>query len=240
MASTGDNSLYYREIHGVNQLYGIAQSFQCKRKLLLQAFDEKYVGENDRCCGTCDSQVEGIDATVMAFELLYLIIKSPRKRSLKDWREFICDKKMFRDLTKKYKNPGHCIEEVIFQLMTLGYLGTCENGNLISLNEKLNDDFRLFIRSELETPVITMKKTTSKKDIKKKRTIDDSQQMLGLSEMDEDQLRDELKEFRSSQAKRRRVPAFKIFTDKTIESIIDVRPTSEDDFFGVFGFVKKR
>ena len=123
----------------------------------------------------------------MAFELLYLIIKSPRKRSLKDWREFICDKKMFRDLTKKYKNPGHCIEEVIFQLMTLGYLGTCENGNLVSLAEKIEDDFRLFIRSELETPVITMKQKVSKKTVskkEKKKTIIYSN--AGLSEMDED------------------------------------------------------
>ena len=72
------------------------------------------------------------------------------------------------------------------------------------------------------------------------KSINNSDLYLGLSEMDEDTLRDELKEFRSSQAKRRRVPAFKIFTDKTIESIIEVRPTSEDDFFSVYGFGEKK
>lgn len=240
MAASGDNSLYHREILGVNFLYGVAQSLTCRRKLLLSAFDEEYQKIINRCCDVCDHDLQGLDVTVPALEILQLIMKSPLRQSIKEWRTFISDKKLFSDVTRKFKNTDHGAEEIIFQLIAKGYLGVTDEGKLVITKDQFDEDFSVHIRLESKVAPSVLKATKKKSKGAKKVSNFSTVKNAALSDIHEEDLRELLIEFRTKQAKKRRVPAFKIFTDKTIESIIDIRPESEEDFLSVYGFGEKK
>ncbi len=241
MAATGDNQIYQREIFGVNHLYGLAQSRQCRRKLLLMGFDELWSEKASECCDNCD-RVEDeyyVDCTEDALNFLTLVLKSPQRRTYKEWREYVGEKKLFSKLNLYFSTKGHGIEELIFQLMANGVIEVSDHGQLIIINKEKNiEEAQIFLRVK-QSKVETIKPIRRKK---KEAAISQcsTQENVGLLDYNEDELRDLLREFRSKQAKKSRVPAYKVFTDKTIESILEIRPTSEAAFLDVYGFGAKK
>ena len=156
--ASGDNSLYHREILGIEFfLYGVAQSLTC-RKLLLSAFDEEYQKIINRCCDVYDHDLQGLDVTVPA-EIFTDDRKSPLRQSIKEWRTFISDKKLFSDVTRKFKNTDHGAEEIIFQLLAKGFLGVTDEGEACDYKDKFDDDFSVYIRLESKVAPSVLKAT---------------------------------------------------------------------------------
>lgn len=242
MAATGDNQIYQREIFGVNHLYGLAQSKNCRRKLLLQGFDEKWLKASEKCCDNCDRVEDDyyVNVTEDALNFLTLILKSPQRRSYKEWREYIQDKKLFRNLSLYYSTKGHGIEELMFQLMANGLIGVSAFGKLVVVGDECaieNAEIHLRIKQNI---VQTITSASAKKLKQSSVLLSTNEEEGDLSHYDEDDLRELLKEFRAKQSRKGRIPAYKVFTDKSIESIIDLRPKSEADFLEVFGFGEKK
>ena len=245
MASSGDNNLYHKEVFGINHIYGVARSAGCRRKLLLMGFDEKLKIQHERCCDNCEYNNNGnfVDSTEEALRLLTLILKSPQLKNYKQWREYIVEKKLFPKITIHFKNKQHAVEELIFQLMGYGLLEVNFDGKLVVCRsfEQL-DDFTLKIPidrgdTRFLKPERINAKINRELDIQSAKSVDAN---LNLSNYEEENLRDLLKEFRRKQAKKRRIPAYKIFSDKTIDSIIEIRPTHSNEFLEVYGFGEKK
>jgi len=242
MASTGDNQIYQREIFGVNSLYGYAQSRNCRRKLLLLGFDEDWDKKSSVCCDNCDRGKDEffVDRTEDALLFLNLVMKSPQLRSYKEWREYLTEKKLFSNLQIYYSTKGHGIEELIFQLMTNGHLIVDDYGKL-QVSNKINGLSNVEIFLKVQQSRVEIIKPEKKKKAKKVAVnISVESGDYPLQNYDDDELRDLLRDFRSKQSKKSRVPAYKVFSDKTIESILEIRPNSEAEFLSVFGFGEKK
>ena len=242
MAATGDNQIYQREIFGVNSIYGFAQSRNCRRKNLLLGFDEYWQKKVANCCDNCDLQTEDqyIQATEDALNFLTLVLKSPQRRSYKEWREYCTERKLFLTLSSLYSTPGHGLEELIFQLMTNGFLGVDDFGKLLVLgNAETFSEMAIYLKvQQSKTQVI--KPQSSKKVANSSTKFSETPYGTTLKNYDEEELRELLREFRSKQSKKSRVPAYKVFSDKTIESILELRPNCEAEFLEVFGFGDKK
>jgi ATP-dependent DNA helicase RecQ len=242
MAAGGDGQVYHREIFGVNQLYGLAQSRNCRRKLLLLGFDEKWNSLSTNCCDNCDRDKDEhyVDCTEDALNFLNLVLKSPQGRTYKEWREYVLSKNLFSQLNLYFKTKGHGIEELIFQLMANGLLSISDFGKLtISADENDVESVKVFLRIKSHK-VSAIKSSVKSKRPKENIYLSDDDNDGSLAEYDEDDLRLLLKEYRSKQSRKSRVPAYKVFSDKTIESIIDLRPSSESAFLDVYGFGEKK
>ena len=242
MAATGDNQIYQREIFGVNSMYGFAQTRNCRRKLLLLGFDEVWKKKCADCCDNCDLEASEyfIDSTEEALQLLNLVHKSPQLRTYKEWREYFLEKKLFSRLQLYFTTKGHGVEELIFQLMANGFLGVDDYGKLLVLgNAETFSEMAIYLKvQQSKTQVI--KPQSSKKVANSSTKFSETPYGTTLKNYDEEELRELLREFRSKQSKKSRVPAYKVFSDKTIESILELRPNCESEFLEVFGFGDKK
>jgi ATP-dependent DNA helicase RecQ len=224
------------ELHKLSAMTAFAEATTCRRRVLLGYFGEML----DHDCGNCDvclDPPELYDATVDAQKALSAVYRMDERFGVGQVIDVLVGAK-----TEKVASWGHNElsvfgvgadrsrdewQSVIRQLIHHGYLyqDIAEYSAL-----KLRPSARTVLRGET---TLMLARARARVKAEKKRKMPRSVALSG-SDVDEE-LFERLRELRREIAEEHEVPAYVIFSDKTLADMAARRPTTRDEFLDVFG-----
>jgi ATP-dependent DNA helicase RecQ len=224
------------ELHKLSAMTGFAEATTCRRRVLLGYFGETL----DHDCGNCDvclDPPELYDATVDAQKALSAVWRMGERFGVGQVVDVLVGAK-----TEKVASWGHDglsvfgvgadrsrdeWTSVIRQLIHHGYLyqDIAEYSVL-----KLRPSASGVLRGETE---LRLARPRARVEVEKKRKVPRSVALTG-SDVDAD-LFERLRELRREIAAEQQVPAYVVFSDKTLADMAARRPSTEDEFLDVFG-----
>ncbi len=222
----------------ITKLTEFCESPLCRRVQLLRYFGETYQGQDGEpleACGSCDNCLtprERFDGTLEAQKLLSCILRIEQKSGFNVGLHHVIDvltgaesekiRKWGHDTLSTYAiGKEHTRNEWIHfarELMRLGLIHQkTEQFNVLEVTPTGRDFLRDRARIELNRPMATARLSREKRDQQRK--------MTGSISYDEG-IFARLKEWRRTTAAERKVPAYVIFHDSTLQAIAHEKPTS--------------
>ena len=219
----------------INALIGLCEAAICRRQILLEYFA-------DRCepcgnCDTCENKPETFDGTIAAQMALSAVYRTEQRFGMiyvidvllgkEDERiiRFGHDKQSTFGIGGDFSKPEW--QNVFRQLVSRNLL-------MVDVNEhngiKITEKGFLFLK---EKDTIRFRKLTEKQKAKKTK-----RPKKVLVELDNDLDRDlyeNLRATRQQMAKKRRLPAYVVFHDKTLIELARVKPQSLDEMLEITG-----
>ena len=244
------------EIDGLESMLAMAESLTCRRQIILQNFDENFIGP----CGNCDNcHIKETQSYYHANEwikqLLTLYYKMQRPCNLfelsdiarglvtvrareSNWVE-MSEFGFSSDVTEKGVIYGirQCIVHGLFKV-DYDQKGSLKLTNIAADFLKNND--QIFFRYN---PLAYGKSGSTKEKVKRPRKVRSAKSKPSLKprvvkkaniKSSGDAL-SQLKELRSAQSKKSRIPAYKVFHDKTLVEMVEKRPRSTEEFMELSG-----
>ena len=244
MIESGSNlSFQSIEKQKLNSLLALAETSECRRKVLLKYFGDE-LSENCNNCDTCHTPVTQFDATLEAQKVLSAVSRTGQRFGSGHLIDLLMGKE-----TDKIVSNGHQYlptygvgkdrnknqwNSIIRQLVSLGFLNISAEGfGSLTLAENsggvLNGKNKVFLRQD----VFQSKKETSfRLSSKEKSNVFDSDNTRELFE--------KLKETRMSLAKTQKVPPYVIFHDSTLRELAHCKPKSLAEMEDVSGIGKSK
>ena len=219
----------------INALIGLCEAAICRRQILLEYFA-------DRCepcgnCDTCENKPETFDGTTAAQMALSAVYRTEQRFGMiyvidvllgkEDERiiRFGHDKQSTFGIGGDYSKPEW--QNIFRQLVSRNLL-------MVDVNEhngiKITEKGFLFLK---EKDTIRFRKLTEKQKAKKTKRA-----KKALVELDGDLDRDlyeKLRSTRQQMAKKRRLPAYVVFHDKTLIELAKVKPQSLEEMLEITG-----
>lgn len=223
----------------IDQMLGLCELTTCRRQYLLNYFEEKL----EQPCGNCDvclGKVQTEDFTKEAQMLLSTVFHTGQTYGIQynidvlRGSEGSLIKQRGHDTTSIYGLGKHLSEkrwkDLSRNLIFRRYL---IYSNLEYKTLALGEKSRALLKGEESFYIPKKVKTThSKKKIKSRST--------SLTEDLDQDLLAELKDLRSEIADELEVPAFYVFSNKTLEDMSLIKPTDRDQFLLVHGVGQKK
>jgi ATP-dependent DNA helicase RecQ len=219
----------------LNALLGFCEAAICRRQVLLEYFDD--TGEPCGNCDTCDTKPQTFDGTTPAQMALSAVYRTGQRFGMvyvvdvllgkEDDRiiQFGHDQQSTFGIGKELSRPEW--QNIFRQLVSRNLLMVdVQEHNGIKITEK---GFAFLKKKEsIDFRKVTVrKKTKADKPAKRKKPA--------LEDEEDQELFEKLKEARQLMAKKRRVPAYVIFHDKTLIELADKRPQSFEEMLEING-----
>lgn len=243
----------FLELESVEQMLIYAQGSVCRRIPLLNAFDETYPG-NCFQCDVCNNSVGGIESSKIAIDMLSVIHHISYRFDLYELSDFFkgiigirareygwFQHPLFGTLSKKAEKD---INNIVRHLISQGFLKQdYEREGVLSLKPKAIDLINGLITFYLPLPEKKVEKAVTKRSSKKKVSRKTKSRAKKVSKkvatkktnvgrMD---ILKALKEKRREISKKKRIPAYKVFKDATLEEMAEVMPSSKDEMLSIYG-----
>ena len=219
----------------LNALLGLCEAAICRRQVLLEYFDDS--GEPCGNCDTCDTKPQTFDGTIPAQMALSAVYRTGQRFGMvyvvdvlmgkEDDRiiQFGHDQQSTFGIGKQWSKPEW--QNIFRQLVSRNLLMVDVNEyNGIKITEK---GFAFLKRKES----IEFRKLSVKQKAKRDKSTRRSKPVM--SDESDQGLFEKLKEARQAMAKKRRVPAYVIFHDKTLIELASRRPQSFEEMLEVNG-----
>jgi ATP-dependent DNA helicase RecQ len=219
-------------------MYNFCVRPECRHRYLVQYFAQKYEPKN---CGACDYCLGEVEMVPEALIVGQKIISCVARVHESFGADYIADV-LKGNKTAPILQRGHdklstfalmetetkvYIRFMVEQLIGQGFLK--RGGEFMTLS--ITEEGRSLLKGEaqpmLAKPVVAAKK----KDIEKKRRSKRSEEWEGVDQS----LFEVLRAKRTELAGAKKVPAYIIFSDKTLRDMASVKPKTMDDFATVFG-----
>ena len=219
----------------LNALLGLCEAAICRRQILLEYFDDS--GEPCGNCDTCDTKPETFDGTTPAQMALSAVYRTGQRFGMvyvvdvllgvaeKRIIQFGHDQQSTFGIGKEWSKPEW--QNIFRQLVSRNLLMVDVNEyNGIKITKK---GFAFLKRKEsIEFRKLSLKrKATRNKASRTSKPV--------LDNVTEQNLFEKLKEARQVMAKKRRVPAYVIFHDKTLIELAEIRPQSFEEMLEING-----
>ena len=225
-----------REHQRLDALVGYCESPTCRRRILL-----KYFGEVINACGNCDvciNSVELTDGTEFAQMALSAVYRTGQRFGAAHIVDVLRGTK-----TDKITNAGHHLlptfgvgaaitkqewRALLRQLVSAGFLAQdiAAYGGL-----RITEVGRILLRGR---STFEYRRPAQVPRTRKVRDVTEASLRTPLSNADQ-ALLDQLKVLRLQLAKERGVPAYVIFSDRSLEEMAQCRPTTRDAFTEING-----
>jgi ATP-dependent DNA helicase RecQ len=241
----------------LDAILGYCETTQCRREVLLNYFDDPYRGPCENCDTCIDPVAQQIDATELAKIALTAVYETDQKHNV----HYMIDILM-GNLTAYVQKHGHHhassfgagneYDESLWysiyrQLIALGHLKMLMDGrSQLKLTERalevIENGAEVCLRADYKkTTAPKVKMPREAKTTKKTRTRRASTQKEFLPIDGSDRtLFENLKIFRANLAKKRRTKSFKIFPDRTLQEMVEHRPTELRDLEEIYGVGPKK
>lgn len=219
----------------LNALLGLCEAAICRRQVLLEYFDDS--GEPCGNCDTCDTKPQTFDGTTPAQMALSAVYRTGQRfgmvyvvdvlMGIADQRiiQFGHDQQSTFGIGKEWSKPEW--QNIFRQLVSRNLLMVDVNEyNGIKITEK---GFAFLKRKES----IDFRKLSVNQKTRRDKATRRSKPVL--EDKDDQELFEKLKEARQAMAKKRRVPAYVIFHDKTLVELADKRPQSFEEMLDING-----
>ena len=228
-----------REVSRLNSLITYAEASSCRRQTLLQ-----YFGEDTEPCSNCDNCLTPVkmkDGTERAHMIFDAIFETGERYGQAHVIDVLCGKETEKLLKARHDDissfgQGTDIargewQSLVRQMVSQGYLEVDIAGYSGLL---ITDKGRKFQRSNETFSYRDDVQISKQKKTERKKPKGLSAPSIDLSDRDT-QLLTALKKKRLELAKERGVPAYVIFTDKTLEDMAQRRPATLEAFERVRG-----
>ena len=219
----------------LDRLLEFCQTGHCRRRVLLQYFQEKSLKDCGNC-DCCDSPRDKIDGTVLAQKIMSAIYRTQQRFGIGyivDVLLGISNDRMIKYAHNKLPTfgigKGMTKEVWMFyanQLIDLGLVTVVYDGFIktLALSETANE----VLAGEKKLELIKFKPKEEKVRVRR------SKPNMELSDEDME-LFEKLRERRSDIAKREKIPAFVVFGDQTLYLIAKDRPMNMEEFANISG-----
>jgi ATP-dependent DNA helicase RecQ len=217
----------------LNALLALAEAPRCRRQTLLS-----YFGEQSETCGNCDLCLEGVeryDATVEAQKAMSAIVRTGERFGLEHLIAILCgdgtenvlkynhDKLPTFGVGKGHK-PAHW-RSVFRQISAIGLIAQdmMEHGRWWVTDEGwkvLKGDGRIELRKDLAATAAGKSGSGSRRDRR-------AGVAAAIGSEADGALLDALKALRSKLAKSQNVPAYVVFSDRTLVELATHRPSNQ-------------
>jgi len=219
----------------LNALLGLCEAAICRRQILLEYFDD--TGEPCGNCDTCDTKPETFDGTIAAQMALSAVFRTGQRFGM----VYVVDVLMGK-VDDRIQRFGHDKQSTfgigdklsknewqnIFRQLV------SQNLLMVDVNEhngiKITEKGFLFLKKKES---VNFRKLTEKQKAKKEKSGKKSKVVLD-NDLDQS-LYENLRTARQQMAKKRRVPAYVIFNDKTLIELAQERPQSFEEMLGISG-----
>ncbi len=219
----------------LNALLGLCEAAICRRQILLEYFDD--IGKPCGNCDTCDTKPKTFNGTIPAqmalsavfrtgqrFGVVYVVDVLMGKVDDRIMR-FGHDQQSTFGIGKEWSKPEW--QNIFRQLVSRNLL-------MVDVNEhngiKITEKGFLFLKKK---DSIDFRKLSEKKKAKETRGVKKAR--LALDNENDQALYEDLRDARQQIAKKRRVPAYVIFHDKTLIELAKVRPQSFEEMLEING-----
>ena len=212
----------------LDQMAAFCETRQCRRKFLLNYFDEK-AGNFCGSCDVCLSQQEKVDATIEAQKILSAVYRLNERFGINYVIDFLRGSTTTREEHQALKTfgIGRDISKdqwkiYVKDMLQLGYLQQSDGQYPVL---QLNDTSRQILRGEMQIMLI--------KSVAVNR--EPVQKNVAAEPVNAD-LFTRLKEIRYSLAQKENVAAFQVFSDATLVELATYLPLTNTDLGKISGF----
>lgn len=242
--TNSDEAHKKREVSRLNSLITYAEASTCRRQTLLH-----YFGEETEPCGNCDNCLnpaemkDGTDRAHMVFDAIF---ETGERYGQAHIIDVICGKETEKLLKARHDEISSFalgadvarseLQSLVRQMISQGLLEVDIAGYSGLLITRQGQEFQ---RSNASFSYRDDATTTKQQKASRKKTKSVSAPSIDLSNRDTDLLMS-LKKKRLELAKQRGVPAYVIFTDKTLEDMAQRRPATLEAFERVRGVGKSK
>ena len=219
----------------LNALLGLCEAAICRRQILLVYFDDR--GEPCGNCDTCDTKPETFDGTTPAQMALSAVYRTGQRfgmvyvvdvlLGIMDDRiiQFGHDQQSTFGIGKEWSKPEW--QNIFRQLVSRNLL-------MVDVNEyngiKITEKGFAFLKKKES---IDFRKLSVKQKARRNKSTRRSKPVM--SDESDQELFEKLKEARQAMAKKRKVPAYVIFHDKTLIELAGRRPQSFEEMLEING-----
>ena len=230
-----------REDRKLQQMLGFCETASCRRKLLLNYFDEE---APDKCgnCGNCDNPPETWNATVCAQKLLSCCYRTGQRYGAAYLIEVLLGKDSPRIVQNNHQTLsvygiGDELKErewmaLVRQLVAEGLLAPAADGHGglqlgLPAGPLLKGERELWVRKD--------------QAVKRKRSKQKPEKLSrDFSLEGSEELWEQLRELRLELARKQEIPPYMIFHDSTLKEMVEARPRSLQEFEQLSGVGKTK
>lgn len=222
----------------LDAMLGLCETISCRRQAILSYFSESHPGACEGC-DNCLTPPETFDATVEAQKALSCVFRTGQRFGVTHLIDVLRGAETFRihdlghDLVSTYgigkelsKNQWRGIYR---QLIARGFLKVCDSYGSLQLTEKS----RPLLRGEEKLELRKLRKRPSKSS--GRRVVVDS-----IPEPEDHALYEDLRSLRRNLAKERGVPAYVVFSDRTLLELTASRPATRGEMLEVHGVGERK
>jgi ATP-dependent DNA helicase RecQ len=241
MIDSGDGASDYKKVshQKLNDILGFCETITCRRKIILKYFDES-LEINCNNCDTCLNPVEQIDGSTFAQKLLSCIYRTEQNFGAAHVIDVLHGKmteKVMRfnhDSLSTYgigeELDDYAWKSIIRQLVVHGHLKIHNEISSLMFTETsklvLSGKLKFNIRKDLQE----QKKVKAKKT--KKSSTPDVSRALSPDETD---IYEQIKDWRTQKAKKLGVPAYRVLSNKSLSSLLELKPQTNEELHEVHG-----
>lgn len=234
-------------------MLGLSEATLCRREVLLNYFDDPYEGPCHNCDNCLEPNYDMLEVTEAAILALRCVHETKQKYDmhylihlLTGYATGVVQQRGHHELA--IFNAGSNLSSDLWfsiyrQLIAAGILKMKMDGSSkLELTQKalplLRGKKEFFIRTQTQNAVSgTSKEVTKKKTIKATKPKRKSKKIITANNSE---LFESLKVFRKELARARRTKPYRIFPDKTLQELADLRPTSLAEMEDVYGVGPKK
>ena len=229
----------------LNRMQRYCETDICRRRILLSYFGE----EVDKDCGNCDvclNPPERFDGSILVQKALSAVIRTNQQVAI-DMLIYILRGSARADLTEKgYHHiktygAGRDVpylewKEYIYQMIQLGFLEVdYANGNKLKVTPLGNKVLYGQSKALLTKYRPTEKETKYSREAMAEKKAAKVRSTRSLQAQADEQLWNALKQLRYQLAEKEKTPAYIIFTDAALEDMVELKPTTMEEFAQVRG-----
>jgi len=230
----------------LNTIYNFCTQPQCRHKVLVNYFGQNYPDSQCRACDYCLNELEMVKDAVIAGQKILYCVEAVRQGDYGFGAGYVANV-LKGKLTEKIENMGHnnlstfammadeselFIRHMIEQLVGQGFLDKDEKFSTLSVTGTGNMLLQGKTSLVLAKPLIASKKKESKRKAAKRKASE-------WADVDED-LFQLLREKRAEISQRKGVPAYIIFSDKTLIDMATKKPLTHEAFSELYGVGEKK
>jgi len=245
--SEGNERFKKIQTQKLEEMLAFCESTHCRRKIILGYFGEERATQ----CGNCDTclePVESIEGLVPAQKFLSCVARTGQNFGAGHIIDVLRGKeteKVFRFNHQELSTFGVGADlddfqwrSVLRQLVVQGYVEIGqEYSNLLLTKESrelLKGNREFYLRNDTKS---RMQKITARKKKKKKKPQPELEMRFSDSQIE---LSEKIRVWRKEHADSLGIPAFRVFSDQTLYSLVEINPRTQEELLSVFGFGKMK
>ncbi len=227
----------------LDRLLEFSKTGHCRRRVLLRYFQEKVVKDCGNC-DMCESPAPKIDGLEISQKIMSAISRTGQKFGSGYIVDILVGNET--DRAKKYghdKLPTFGIGKNLTSEEWFAYINQLIDLGLVDINYEgfiktlgLNSESLPILKGLEKIELVKYEKVSAKRKEKKKNT---TKKKFDLSD-EQVEIFDKLRELRKELATLEEVPAFVIFSDKSLISMVELQPKTHEEFGEVLGVGKHK